>query len=121
MISLDEFAGGALSERVNQAIAQVLENIKDPNTDFKLKRKVTVDIIFSANEEREMSEVSVLAKAKLAPRKAVKSIILIDSDTDGQVLASEFKKQIPGQQAIIVNSDGEVQEPKLEKGLQRIK
>ncbi len=122
MISLDDFAGGALKERVNQAILQVLENIADPNTSVKLKRKVTVDITFEANESREMAQVSVVAKCKLAPRDAVKSVVLIDTDMSGLVMGTEFKKQIPGQQAIIIDKDsGEVTSPKLESGIKRVK
>ena len=123
-ISLDKFAGGALAERVNDAIQQVLENIKDPNTDFKEKRKVTVDITFSSDEEREMSQVIVLAKTKLAPKAPVKSVILIDRDLNGEVLGTEFRKQIPGQQVIVVDNEADaIQEPeeKLETGLQLVK
>lgn len=123
-ISLDKFAGGALAERVNQAIQQVLENIKDPNTDHKVKRKVTVDITFVTDEEREMSQVTVLAKTKLAPKAPVKSVILIDTDMNGEVLGTEFRKQIPGQQVMVLDKEtGELQEPeqKLETGLQLVK
>lgn len=123
-ISLDKFAGGALAERVNQAIQQVLENIKDPNTDHKVKRKVTVDITFVTDEEREMSQVTVLAKTKLAPKVPVKAVILIDTDMNGEVLGTEFRKQIPGQQVMVLDKEtGELQEleEKLEAGLQLVK
>lgn len=123
-ISLDQFADGALHERVNQALKQVLENMMDPNTDFKPKRKVTVEITLQTDENREISNVSVIAKTKLAPRSAVKSVILIDQDVNGEVVASEFRKQIPGQQAIVIDHEtGEVTsqsqaKSNLETGLQ---
>ncbi len=124
-INLDKFAGGALAERANQAITQVLENIKDPNTDHKTKRKVTLELTFETDLEREMTQVSVVAKVKIAPQSPVSSIILIDTDTEGEVLGTEFRKQIPGQQAIVANLEtGEVVEPnveKLEAGLQLVR
>ncbi|MFR0780081.1 MAG: hypothetical protein ACLSH8_10745 [Zhenhengia sp.] len=125
IINLDKFAGGALAERVNQAITQVLENIKDPNTDHKVKRKVTLELTFVTDEAREMTQVSVIAKTKTAPQSSVSSVILIDTDNDGEVLDTEFRKQIPGQQAIVVNPEtGEVTELKVEKleaGLQLVR
>lgn len=124
-INLDKFAGGALAERANQAITQVLENIKDPNTDHKMKRKVTLELTFVTDEAREMTQVGVLAKTKLAPQLPVSSVILIDTDKDGEVLGTEFRKQIPGQQSIVVDQEtGEVVEPqveKLEAGLQLVR
>ena len=99
VIDLNQFASGALAERANQAIKKVLENIKDPNTDYKPKRKVTIELTFVSDEAREMTQVSVIAKTKLAPAMPVSSIILIDSDKNGDVLGTEFRKQIPGQQA----------------------
>ena len=109
VIDLNQFASGALAERANQAIKKVLENIKDPNTDYKPKRKVTIELTFVSDEAREMTQVSVIAKTKLAPAMPVSSIILIDSDKNGDVLGTEFRKQIPGQQAIVVNKEtGEI-------------
>jgi len=121
VINLDTFASGALAERANQAILKVLENIKDPNTDHKIKRKVTLELTFASDEAREMSQVSVVAKIKIAPQSPIASIILIDRDMNGDVLGTEFKKQMPGQQVIIVDKDsGEVKGPKLD-GLQLVR
>ena len=114
-ISLDKFAGGAFSERANSAIQQVLENIKDPNTDHKIKRKVILELTFITGESREMTDVNVVAKTKLAPQRPISSIILIDRNINGDVLGSEFKKQIEGQQVMVVEPEtGEVIEPNVQ-------
>ena len=39
-ISLQELAGGALQEKVNQAFEKVMQNMQDPNTPWKNKRKI---------------------------------------------------------------------------------
>lgn len=109
MINLQTFAGGALAERMNQAIQEVLENIADPNTDVGIKRKLNLEMKFSASEDRELTEVQITAKTKLAPRSSVSTKIIIDRNLDGDVLGTEFKKQIPGQTSMKVNLEtGEV-------------
>lgn len=108
-INLETFADGALAEKVNMALREVLANITDPNTDWKVKRKLTVDMTLSTGEGRELTEVTIVAKTKLAPSKALAAKIVIGSDGKGGVLASEYKKQVPGQSVMRVDEEtGEV-------------
>lgn len=99
-INLETLAGGAFAERTRQAVQEVMENIADLNTDYKIKRKVTIDITFVTGEDREVIECDAVAKVKLAPKLSVHAKFLLDKDLDGEVIASEFKKQIPGQQVM---------------------
>lgn len=108
MINLETFASGALAERVHQALKEVLENIADPNTDFKQKRKLTIDMTFQTGQDRELTEVSILAKTKLAPNTPVSTKIIIDRTAEGEVLGTEFRKQVPGQ--TVMKVDGETGE-----------
>ncbi|WP_024613632.1 hypothetical protein [Clostridium sp. Ade.TY] len=109
MINLETFAGGALAEKVNIALKQVLENISDPNTDYGVKRKLTIDMTLVADESRDLAEVAIVAKPKLAPSKALSTKIVIGTDGKGGILASEYKKQVPGQSAMRVNEEtGEI-------------
>jgi hypothetical protein len=48
-IDLNTFANGALAERANEELQKILENIADPNTDAKKKRKLTLTITLSAD------------------------------------------------------------------------
>lgn len=109
MINLEKFAGGALTEKMNVALKEVLENIADPNTDYKLKRKLTLELTFESGEDRELAEVTILAKTKLAPNKPIATKLVIGTDGKGGVLASEYKKQVPGQSVMRVDEEtGEV-------------
>lgn len=109
MINLESFVDGALAEKVNMALKEVLANITDPNTEYKTKRKLTIDMTFTAGEDRELTEVDIVAKTKLASAKPLNTRIIIGTDGKGGVLASEFKKQIPGQSAMRVDeSTGEI-------------
>lgn len=117
MINLEKFAEGALAEKMNGALKEVLENIQDPNTDFKLKRKLTLEMTFVSGEDRELAEVSMIEKTKLAPNKPIATKIVIGTDGKGGVLASEYKKQVPGQSAMRVNEEtGEILTTAEEKG-----
>lgn len=108
MINLETLADGALAEKVNVALKEVLENIQDPNTDWKIKRALTVEIKFEAQEDRELALLDISTKTKLAPKKSVGTKIIIGTDGKGGVIASEFKKQIPGQSTMRETEDGEM-------------
>ena len=43
IINLETLAEGGLTEKVNMALREVLNNIADPNTDYKVKRKLTIE------------------------------------------------------------------------------
>ena len=51
--NLQEIAGGALQEKANQALQQVLNNMQNPNTPWKNKRAVTIKMTFTQNEDRD--------------------------------------------------------------------
>lgn len=111
MISLDKFAGGALLEKFNNAMLEVSENIYDPNTNVDVKRKLTIELVFKcADQDRNLVGVEISTKTKLAPLKESTTKILIDKDhVNGNILATEFKSQIPGQNYFVVDEEtGEV-------------
>lgn len=106
---MSKYVDEALAEKVNMALREVLANITDPNTDWKVKRKLTVDMTLVTGEDRELTEVTIVAKTKLAPSKALAAKIVIGTDGKGGILASEYKKQIPGQSVMRVDEEtGEV-------------
>lgn len=127
--NLETLAGGAFTERVNQALKEVAENIVDPNTDFKAKRKVSIDLIFTTKEDRELTEVDIATKVKLAPRTAVHTKIVLNKHLNGEVIAAEYKKQIQGQTFMqvdpetgeILTEDKQASEVTDLKGLQIVK
>jgi hypothetical protein len=127
-INLETLAEGAFSARVNQAIQEVMENIADPNTPWKNKRKINIQMVFIANKDRNITTVDIVPKTTLSPREGVNTSIIIDQACDGEIVAAEYKKQIPGQEAVkvdpetgeIINKD-ENKNNKTSDGLQVIK
>lgn len=95
-VRLDTLLGGAIEERFDDALQEVLQNIMDPNTDHKTQRKITLEIKFKANEDRDETEIDFQVKNKLAPPKPLGSRLLIGKEK-GKAVAVEYSKQIPGQ------------------------
>lgn len=90
-VDLDSFAGGALSEKVNMALEQVVRNLLDPATPFKAKRKITIDMEFVQNESRSEVAARISCKVKLAPQMPALTMMAIGKDLrSGRVMAQEY-------------------------------
>lgn len=101
IIDFENLAGGALKEKLNQEVKKILENITDPNTKETETRKLTLNISFKPSKERDLAEISIETKSKLAPAIPSTTKIIIDKDfSTGKVAAAEWNNQIPGQIAI---------------------
>lgn len=100
-VKLEEFAGGALQEKFDDAMEKVLTNLMDPNTPWKNKRKISVEITFTQNEDRDDTSVNVSVVPKLAPVKPIETKMAIGKDlATGKVFAEEYGKQIRGQMTL---------------------
>lgn len=93
--SIMSMARGAFEERVDYEMDKVIQNILDPNTKATAKRKITLTIELTPDDERRTIGVSV--------------------DGNGELVVAEMVPQVPGQ----MNMDGTQQEaPKLLKLVQ---
>ncbi|MCI1593070.1 replication terminator protein [Heyndrickxia oleronia] len=97
IIDLNTFAEGALSERFNQELQKILENIADPNTDATKARKLTVTVTLNADEKRDVIFTKVVAKSTFVPSKQIESKLIMDLDSKGKVTGAELKSGIKGQ------------------------
>lgn len=117
-INLDNLAEGAVREKFNNALKEVTKNILDPNTKASSKRTITLKLTFEPGEDREIADVTVDYSTKLAPVKGVSTRFVIGTD-GSDVIASEYKKQVPGQTVMKVE---ESEEEKIDTtGLQLVK
>lgn len=97
-ITFDTLAGGALRERFNDTLDDVLKNITDPNTEATKTRKMNITVSFKPNKNRSLSSVSFDVKATLQPAVSIQTEIVIDRDDDGNPVAAELMKgQMKGQ------------------------
>lgn len=105
--SIMQMAKGAFQERVDYEMARVIDNILDPNTKATAKRKITLTIELTPDDERENIVVAVQAKSTLAATNPVMTALFIAHTRDGERLIGEKVPQIPGQ----MRMDGTEQEP----------
>ena len=71
--SIMRMARGAFEERVDYEMDKVIQNILDPNTKATAKRKITLTIELTPDDERRQIQVSVTAKSTLAATNPVKT------------------------------------------------
>jgi hypothetical protein len=91
-VTLESLHDGAAGEMWAAALARVLENIADPNTDHKTKRAITLSFVFAADEERHVGDVQVSCQTKLAGMKGVQTVIFIGKH-EGRLVAVEQPRQ----------------------------
>lgn len=97
-IDLSSIAGGGLQEKFDLEVDKVFENIHDPNTKATAKRKVTITIELTPDENREVVSVTSNVKSVVAPLTDVGTTILTGKNLDtGKVEARELKSSVPGQ------------------------
>ncbi len=96
--SILEMARGAIMERVDYEMAKVTDNILDANTKASAKRKLTLTLELTPDDERRNISVSVITKSTLAPTNAVKTSLYVTGDNvTGEVQVVELVPEIPGQ------------------------
>lgn len=103
--SLSEMANGAVNERFNYELQKVVENICDPNTDPKKKRKITLTMVIEPDAKREQAHISIETKTTLAPAQLDLTTLIIGVDKNGQQTARELKSGIKGQTFIDEEND----------------
>ena len=110
--SILQMARGAFQERVDYEMGRVVDNILDLNTKATAKRKITLTIELTPDDERRQIQVSVTAKSTLAATNPVATSLYVTGDGNGELVVAEMVPQVPGQ----LNMDGTQQEqPKLLK------
>lgn len=117
-INMEEFANGAFTEQINRELKKVTENIQDPNTDAKAKRRIVVSIELKPNDARNFTTISIHADSKLAPALgAVTALNMGKNLKTGEVEAVEIGSQLPGQMEFADMDEGK----EADEGSQMIK
>ena len=98
--SILDMCMGAIKERVDYDAARVVDNILDPNTEPKAKRKITLTIEFAPDADRQMIAVHTSSKATLVPTNPVTTSLAFVGDVNGEMQLVEMLPQVPGQIAM---------------------
>lgn len=89
-INLEKLAGGAFTEKLNEALAQVAENIQNPNTDASTKRGITVNIAFKPSKNREVVSTTIQVTTKLAATEAIETQMVMGTNRAGDIEIAEY-------------------------------
>lgn len=76
-LTLAEIDNGGAEELFARELRQVMQNIDDPSTDPTAKRKITLEIEFTPNQNRDMGVVEISAKSKMAPARSTGSSFVL--------------------------------------------
>ena len=87
--SIMSMARGAFEERVDYEMDKVIQNILDPNTKATAKRKITLTIELTPDDERRTIGVSVTAKSTLAATNPVATALYVTSDGNGELVVAD--------------------------------
>lgn len=111
--NLSEIADGAVQAKFAKEVEKVCKNILDLNTDAGKKRKITINLTYAPNDQRNSVDVAVETKSTLAPQVGTSTTMLLGRDMNtGFIAANELKSNVPGQTYIDVE-DGK---PKTDIG-----
>jgi hypothetical protein len=92
LVTLSNLADGAADELWRAALARVLENIEDPNTYHKAKRRITLTFDFVADEERRVGDVTINSVVRLASVKPLTANVYFGRH-QGHLVAVEAPRQ----------------------------
>ena len=93
MIDLLNLADGEILDKLSRELEKVAQNISDKNTDPKKERKITLQISFKPNENRDQINTLITAKTSLAPERGIDTLILMGKDSEGQLHLNEVRQQ----------------------------
>ncbi len=111
--SIVEMAGGAIIERVDYVMANVIvPNINDANTKADAARELTVKIKILPGADRNGWKTAFNVIPKIVPTEPIITTFYQSYDEGGNAVIMESPPQIPGQ---ISMSGGEQEEPVLLK------
>lgn len=96
---------GAVLRAIDNELIKVLDDIENPNTDPKAKRKITPQFIITASPSRQSISLEVQVKTDLAPKSVLNMRLALEHaiDDEGHLLAyplREESEEAEGQQTI---------------------
>ena len=95
--SITQLGSGALIERGDLVLNQILENIEDINTEPEKDRKLVMEVTFKPSKDRDEVKLSINAFPKLAPLAPYTSEAYIGKNDDGdlQIVEAQKARELP--------------------------
>lgn len=96
-INLETLADGAFTQKLNEALLQVAENIQNANTEATARRSITVTLKFDPDKDRELIRTTISVQTKLAAAESIDTKMVMGVGTDGEIELREYDGQVAGQ------------------------
>ena len=97
-VELQKIGGGVIQSKFEKSFERVMENLQDPNTPYKTQRKITIELTFAQNEERDDVQVGISVKEKLAPQSPCATAFSMGKNfKTGEIAIHEYGKLVSGQ------------------------
>ena len=106
-MDLNSLCGGEFQGKLLMELEKVIQNINDPNTDAKKKRKLAVTFTFTPNKTRDAAQLDITWKPTLVSAEESSTTIMIGREGN-QIIASEINNQIPGQTFISIPEEEKI-------------
>lgn len=88
-LTLENLKGGAVPVLFQRELTKVLANIQDPNTPAKKKRRITITVDLTPEEDRERATLALQVSSSVPAHKPEASLIYL-GERDGQLVAVGF-------------------------------
>lgn len=90
-MTLESIGNGALAEKFDDALIEVIKNTCDPNADATTKRKLVIELTFTPNKnDRSLCKLDTKVTTKLAPSRPLESQVSMGFDKEsGEIAAIE--------------------------------
>ena len=96
-LSLENVKGGAAIEAFNIRMAEVLENLADPNTGTG-KREIALKVSFTPDKNnRQIVNIAIDCKSNLVPDKTITTVAVLSSDALFELRSMEQKEMFPAE------------------------
>lgn len=96
-INLETLADGAFTQKLNEALLQVAENIQNANTEATARRSITVTLKFDPDKDRELIRTTISVQTKLAAAESIDTKMVMGVGADGEIELREYDGQVAGQ------------------------
>ena len=91
--SITDLSSGVVNEQFKREWEKIMQNIADPSTDAKKKRKFTLEVEITPNDDRSFAALSIKSKSALAPVKSDDSAIFMELSNNGVIAMSPEKEE----------------------------
>ena len=93
-VSLANLCNGAVIERFDHVLAEILENVKDPNTDSDVVREINIKVKIKPDLDRDSVVFAFQITPKEAPLSSMIGIAELGRDAEGKMIAHEIERPV---------------------------